>query len=53
MLDLAADQVKTMFEGVSFSGISPRGPATPREATDDGHWTELVVVTPVYYYETK
>lgn len=54
--DGLADEVRTLFEGVSFGGITPAGGARvlePPASEDDGHWREVVVSVPVTYYELK
>jgi len=51
-LDLLADQVRDLFEGVSFSGLYFVS-VDIRESGTDGEWYQVVVDAPFFYQETK
>lgn len=51
-LDLAADEVRNIFEGVTFSGLYFVG-VDVRESGQDGEWFQLVVDAPFDYWTIK
>lgn len=52
VLDLLADEVRDIFEGVQFSGLYFIS-ADIRESGQDGEWMQLIVDAPFEYQETK
>ena len=52
-LDVLSDQVRSIFEGVSFGGIDPAGAADVNEIGTANHWYEVAITLPVTYYELK
>jgi len=52
-LDVLANQVLTIFEGVRFSGLRFFAADPVREGPSDGKWTQFVVTVPFDYIETK
>lgn len=51
-LDLAADEIRDIFEGVTFSGLYFVG-VDVRESGQDGEWLQLVVDAFFDYHEVK
>lgn len=51
-LDLLSDEVRDIFEGVTFSGLYFVG-VDVRESGQDGEWFQLVVDAPFDYWEIK
>jgi len=51
-LDGIADEIRDIFEGVTFSGLYFVG-VDVRESGQDGEWFQLVVDAPFDYYEVK
>lgn len=47
------DDVRTIFEGVSFGGIDSVDGARTEIVGSDGRWYEVVVISPVTYYEHR
>ena len=51
-LDLVADAVRDIFEGVSFDGLYFFS-SDIREGSNDGEWFQIIVDAPFFYSETK
>lgn len=47
------DDVRAVFEGVSFGGIDPAGSPRMQTVGQDGKWFLVLVICPVTYYETR
>lgn len=45
--------VRQVFEGVSFGGVNSVGGARSVPVGSNGRWYEVVVITPVNYYEIR
>lgn len=46
------DDVRRTFEGASFGGVTPAGGTRWETVGSDGQYTEVVVFSPVTYYDT-
>lgn len=46
------DSVRKVFEGQAYGGIDPSGASRSVPVGSDGRWYEVVVISPVTYYET-
>lgn len=53
LLNGMIDTLRTMFEGVTFSGISPRGAVRTVTTGANGQWYEVAVIAPVMYTQTR
>jgi hypothetical protein len=47
------DDVRSVFEGVSFDGIDAAGGVRWEKVGSDGLFYEVAVISPVTYYETR
>lgn len=52
-LDGLVGDARSVFEGTVVDGVDPAGAARVQEIGPDGKWYEVVVVSPVTYYETR
>lgn len=52
-IDALVADVRSIFEGVNVDDIDPAGASRVQEIGSDGKWYEVVVVSPVTYYETR
>lgn len=48
-----ADDVRTVFEGLTLGGVLIVGAGRTEEADEDGVWTSSVVILPFRYTETR
>lgn len=46
------DSVRQVFEGADYGGVHSSGGARVVPVGSDGRWYEVVVISPVTYYET-
>lgn len=52
-LSTLCDEVRAVYEGVTFYGVQPNGSPRMQTVGSDGNWYQITMICPIQYFETR